>query len=76
MRVVKVLFEKFTNPINKKAGDWDDAINIPDIAEIVTDDNREKDNPLCSDFWKYQVFNKPENYYHPNSKMVINSYIH
>ena len=77
MRVLKVLFEKFTYPINKKAGDWDDAINIPDIAEMVTDDNKEKQNPLCSDFWQYRnFFYSGKHNFHPDTNYVANSYKH
>ena len=75
MKIFKIIYDKFTTGVNKKAGDWDDTINIPDIAEIVTDDDKEKDNPLCSEFWQYQVFNKPNiELFVPDYKLIINSY--
>ena len=59
MKILKILHYNINNHINKSAGDWDDIADIPDIAEIITDDKKEKENPLCRDFWKYQVFYKP-----------------
>lgn len=75
MKVLKVLYDNFTNNINRKAGDWDDTINIPDIAEIVTDDDKEKNNPFCSDFWQNYTFLKPNiSNFHPDTNCIIENY--
>jgi hypothetical protein len=75
MKISKIINDYFTNQINKKSGDWDDMINIPDIAENVTDEKNEVKNPLCSDFWKYRVFNKPNpDLLIPNYNVVSDCY--
>lgn len=49
------------NNTRKSAGDWDDIANIPDIADTLTDDNKESENPLCYDFWLDKI--NSTNYY-------------
>ena len=57
MKIFRVTNDILTNQINKVAGDWDDIISIPDIADSFTDDKYEKYNPLCYDFWKFNIVN-------------------
>ena len=75
MKVFKVTNNFLTNQINKRAGDWDDIISIPDIADNFTDDKYEKYNPLCYDFWFYKIQNNNyESSFHNHIKNVAEIY--
>ena len=57
MKIFKITNDYLINQINKSSGNWDDIMNIPDIAENFTDDKKEKYNPLCYNFWIYNFKN-------------------
>ena len=75
MKIFKVTNNFLSDQINKKSGDLDDIISIPDIADSFTDDKYEKYNPLCYDFWAYRIKNNNfDSYFYNNFYDIVEIY--
>ena len=55
MKIFKIINNNINDNVNKMSSDWDDVASVPDIAENLTVDEHEKNNPLCSDFWVNRI---------------------
>lgn len=58
MKVYAILNDFISSNINKKAGDWDDIANIPDIADVLIEDNNQKKSFPEPKYWETQLVEK------------------